>query len=174
MRKSTRSGAIAPAVEHLGRFGLGRAADSPARSGRRTARHRRGGGSTCRRFTIGQRLTPHVRHRQKYVDVPVAGQPCVRVSKEAGAQAMLRARTLREFVTGARRPRCERQPTGICVGAISHGGSRTCFGDHALARELRGYEQEHVRTVSSETIASDCCRGQVAVRAYGGAVALVR
>src|SRR6185295_4198063 len=28
-------------------------------------------GSTLQVFTIGERLTPHVRHRQKYVDVPV-------------------------------------------------------------------------------------------------------
>ena len=29
-------------------------------------------GAELRRFIIGERLTPHVRHRQKYVDVPVS------------------------------------------------------------------------------------------------------
>ena len=29
-------------------------------------------GAELRTFTIGERLTPHVRHRQKYVDVPVS------------------------------------------------------------------------------------------------------
>ena len=50
-------------------------------------------GSHLQVFTIGQRLTPHVRHRQKYVDVPVRGHPCVRVSRRrsnAGRCARIR------------------------------------------------------------------------------------
>jgi hypothetical protein len=49
-----------------------------------------------RRFQIGPRLTSHVRHRTKYLDMPIA-EPQAFVFTTDG-KAQLRARTLKEFV----------------------------------------------------------------------------
>ena len=53
--------------------------------------------TSCRLFTIGERLTPHVRHRQKYVDVPVTDSRAF-VFSPSGGRGESRAHTLREFV----------------------------------------------------------------------------
>jgi hydroxymethylpyrimidine pyrophosphatase-like HAD family hydrolase len=55
-------------------------------------------GSELVPFTIGERLTPHVRHRQKYVDVPVSDNHAF-VFRGGHAATAERAHTLREFVT---------------------------------------------------------------------------
>ena len=54
-------------------------------------------GSELRTFIIGERLTPHVRHRQKYVDVPVSDNLAFVFGSERG-RVTARAHTLREFV----------------------------------------------------------------------------
>ncbi len=55
-------------------------------------------GAALRRFVIGERLTAHVRHRQKYVDVPVSEERAFVFASDHG-KAPIRARTLREFVS---------------------------------------------------------------------------
>jgi hydroxymethylpyrimidine pyrophosphatase-like HAD family hydrolase len=53
-------------------------------------------GGIVRRFVVAQRLTSHVRHRQKYLDVPI-GDAQAFVFGE-GTRPRPRARTLREFL----------------------------------------------------------------------------
>lgn len=94
-------------------------------------------GGELKLFTIGQRLTPHVRHREKYVDVPVTESRVFVFDREGGHA--LRARTLREFVRGLETAR-----TPAIAGHLQRGDfSRwidAVFGDHALAADLRRHE----------------------------------
>jgi hydroxymethylpyrimidine pyrophosphatase-like HAD family hydrolase len=86
-------------------------------------------GGDLRLFNIGRRLTPHVRHREKYVDVPVTEQ---KGFVFAGPGLSARARTLREFVT-----LLESQSAASLEGYLRRGDfSRwigEVFGDRALA-----------------------------------------
>jgi len=100
-------------------------------------------GGVVRRFTLGRRLTPHVRHREKYVDVPVAvPRAFVFAPREGGPPR--RARTLREFVAQIRRA-----PLGELTAYMLRGDfSRwigDVFGDHALASELAALEARYRR-----------------------------
>lgn len=91
-----------------------------------------------RLFTVANRLTPHVRHRQKYVDVPVSD---ARAFVFSTAPARVTARTLREFVRELERGAPTLEPF---LGR--HDFSRwvrDVFGDHALAADLRAIETRH-------------------------------
>jgi hydroxymethylpyrimidine pyrophosphatase-like HAD family hydrolase len=83
-------------------------------------------------FTLGQRLTPHVRHRQKYVDVPVGD------SRAFVFGNLRRARTLRQFTD-------EVGHAGSLEGYLRRNDfSRwisDVFGDFALADDLRQIEE---------------------------------
>ena len=85
-------------------------------------------------FTLGRRLTPHVRHRQKYVDVPVS-------DARAFVFGNRRARTLRQFteILG--------QPGSTLDGYLRRNDfSRwiaDVFGDFALADDLRLIEERY-------------------------------
>jgi hydroxymethylpyrimidine pyrophosphatase-like HAD family hydrolase len=99
-------------------------------------------GPSLRTFTIGKRLTPHVRHRQNYVDVPVPhGRAFVFGS---GPAVTARARTLREFVAVL-----ETLDPTQAAGYLRRGDfSRwlgDVFGDHALARKLQAHERRSVQ-----------------------------
>jgi hydroxymethylpyrimidine pyrophosphatase-like HAD family hydrolase len=99
-------------------------------------------GGDLRLFTIGPRLTPHVRHREKYVDVPVTeGRAFVFTE---GPAPRARVRTLRQFVDHV-----ERSTTAALDGYLRRGDfSRwigEVFGDHALASDLRGHEDRYRR-----------------------------
>ncbi len=91
-------------------------------------------GGELRWFTLGQRLTPHVRHRQKYVDVPVS-------DSRAFVFGTRRARTLRQFVEVLG------QPEGNLDGYLRRNDfSRwiaDVFGDYALADDLRLIEERY-------------------------------
>lgn len=102
-------------------------------------------------FTVAKRLTPHVRHRQKYVDVPVSeGQAFV--FSVNGAVASSRVRTLRQFVH-----QMERGPAGVIEPYVLRGDFsrwiRDVFGDYALAAELRAVEAQHRLSASPDTVA---------------------
>lgn len=105
-------------------------------------------GGELRLFNIGRRLTPHVRHREKYVDVPVTEQKGFVFTAPA---APARARTLREFVTVL-----ETQPAGNLKGHLQRRDfSRwigEVFGDRALAAEIGEREQRYVSGVDGNTI----------------------
>jgi hypothetical protein len=108
-------------------------------------------GSDLQVFTIGERLTPHVRHRQKYVDVPV-GDNHAFVFQPNGRPVVSRAHTLREFVMAL-----EDLDPAHADGYLRRGDfSRwiaDVFGDHALARELQGHEREYAQSRSGDAVA---------------------
>ena len=83
-------------------------------------------------FTLGRRLTPHVRHRQKYIDVPVS-------DLRAFVFPNRRAQTLREFV------QVLGQPGSNLDGYLRRNDfSRwiaDVFGDYALADDLALIEE---------------------------------
>ena len=100
-------------------------------------------------LNVARRLTAHVRHRQKYVDVPVSeGQAFVFGS---GPGAVPRIRTLRQFVQ-----HIERSPRPIIDPFIERGDFsrwlRDVFGDHTLAATIRVIETLHRATPSADTV----------------------
>ncbi|MBI4262800.1 MAG: HAD family hydrolase [Acidobacteria bacterium] len=106
-------------------------------------------GGELKMFTIGQRLTPHVRHRQKYVDVPVTEARAFVFGANGGAPH--RARTLREFVDAL-----EHTPSDALGGYVRRGDfSRwiaDVYGDHALAEELRAQERRYRAGLDGNTV----------------------
>jgi hypothetical protein len=101
-------------------------------------------------FTIGERLTPHVRHRQKYVDVPVRADRAF-VFRGDSRAPMARAHTLREFVIALEALGTTRAEEYLRRNDFSR-WIADVFGDHALARELRGYERGHTQSSSSDAL----------------------
>jgi hydroxymethylpyrimidine pyrophosphatase-like HAD family hydrolase len=104
-------------------------------------------GGDLRLFTMAPRLTPHVRHREKYVDVPVAEH---RGFMFAGnGQPSRRAHTLRQFVFIL-----EHAPATLLEGYVRRGDfSRwigDVFGDYPLAAELRALEARHRAGASAD------------------------
>jgi hydroxymethylpyrimidine pyrophosphatase-like HAD family hydrolase len=92
-------------------------------------------------FTFGARLTPHVRHREKYADVPVSEQRAFFFAP-SGPGGGSRARTLRQFVaalesatTSAVDGHLRRRDFSRWIGDV--------FGDHALASRLQALEEEY-------------------------------
>jgi hydroxymethylpyrimidine pyrophosphatase-like HAD family hydrolase len=107
-------------------------------------------GGELRLFTIASRLTPHVRHREKYVDVPVSADRAF-VFKSNGQSAPRRLQTLRQFVAAL-----ETSPASLLEAYIVRGDfSRwigEVFGDRALADELRALEERHRKGARAETL----------------------
>jgi hypothetical protein len=94
-------------------------------------------GGCVRRFQIGVRLTTHVRHRTKYLDMPVSeGQAFV---FSADSRPVARARTLKEFVG-----LIVALPAGVVEGHLRrHDFSRwieDVFRDGPLAARVRALE----------------------------------
>jgi hydroxymethylpyrimidine pyrophosphatase-like HAD family hydrolase len=94
---------------------------------------------SIRRFRIGQRLTPHVRHREKYVDVPVSESRAFVFT--VNGRPVRRAETLREFVEEIERlppasltPYLSRSDFSRWIGEV--------FGDWALAEEVQAIERD--------------------------------
>jgi hypothetical protein len=106
-------------------------------------------GGALRLFTLGQRLTSHVRHRQKYVDVPVTEGRAFAFAGNGHAPS--RARTLRQFVAVL-----EATTSKAADGYLRRGDfSRwigDVFGDHALAQELRIQEERYARGDNRDTL----------------------
>lgn len=106
-------------------------------------------GGRMTRFRVGPRLTPHVRHRQKYFDAPVADAQVFVFNGTAGGGA--RARTFKEMVAllatepAARvRGHCERHDVSRWV--------RDVFRDGLLAGRLHDIERR-IRAEDPRTVA---------------------
>ena len=106
-------------------------------------------GGELKMFTVGQRLTPHVRHRQKYVDVPVTESRAFHF--EVNGAGTHRARTLRQFVAVL-----EQATPGACDGHLRRADfSRwmaEVFGDFALAEELSDLERRYRAGQEADTL----------------------
>ena len=106
-------------------------------------------GGELRLFTIAPRLTPHVRHREKYVDVPVSAHRAFVFN--ANGQPGHRVVTLRQFVS-----ELENTPPPLLAGYITRGDfSRwigDVFGDRALAAELKALEGRYRSGSREETL----------------------
>jgi hydroxymethylpyrimidine pyrophosphatase-like HAD family hydrolase len=99
-----------------------------------------GSGNLPRRFTITGRTTSHVRHRAKYLEVPLAAEHAF-VFTCNGHQLGPRARTLKEFVTLQ-----ARLPDAALEGHARRGDFsrwiRNVFGDEPLAVQIRRVEKD--------------------------------
>jgi hydroxymethylpyrimidine pyrophosphatase-like HAD family hydrolase len=100
-------------------------------------------------FTIGRRLTPHVRHREKYVDVPVTEGHAFVFEPKDGAQRY-RARTLRQFVDVIEAMDEETADAYLRRGDFSR-WLEDVYGDYALAQDLREIEDAHRDEPGSST-----------------------
>ena len=90
-------------------------------------------------FTVARRLTPHVRHREKYVDVPVSDAHAFVITSH-GMPAR-RLRTLRELVTYLEHATPSAIAPFLKRGDFSR-WIKEVFGDHALAAELQLIETQ--------------------------------
>jgi hydroxymethylpyrimidine pyrophosphatase-like HAD family hydrolase len=108
-------------------------------------------GSNLQVFTIGERLTPHVRHRQKYVDVPV-GDAQAFVFHPNGRLEASHAHTLREFVMVLETLDVTQADGYLRRGDFSR-WIADVFGDRALARELQKHEREYVHLRAEDAVA---------------------
>ena len=106
-------------------------------------------GDDLKMFSLGQRLTPHVRHRAKYVDVPVTDARAFQFAANGGPPH--RARTLRQFVDAL-----EAAPPASLTRYVQRGDfSRwiaDVFGDNALADDLRVEEQRFRASVDTDVV----------------------
>ena len=98
-------------------------------------------GGGLRAFTMGPRLTPHVRHREKYVDMPVTEDRAF-VFGANGHGAVRRARTLRQFVNMLEGFPARSFDSYLRRGDFSR-WIQQVFGDGTLASELRAAEARY-------------------------------
>jgi hydroxymethylpyrimidine pyrophosphatase-like HAD family hydrolase len=98
-------------------------------------------GRLCR-FRIAPRLTYHVRHRTKYIDVPVDDRRAFFFA-EPQTREGLRARSLHEFSAALARLPVE-SIDGHLRGHDFSSWIREVFGDRALAERLRELETRYV------------------------------
>ena len=103
-------------------------------------------GGCVKRFQMAPRLTPHVRHRTKYLDMPVPDMHAFVFS--AAGRPVARARTLKEFVgliaalpADALDPHLRRHDFSRWIADV--------FRDGSLAARIRGVETR----IESETAA---------------------
>lgn len=106
-------------------------------------------GGELKMFTIGRRLTPHVRHRQKCVDVPVTESQAFQFA--ANGAAAYRARTLRDFVAALEHASEDAVDGYLRRGDFSH-WIADVFGDYALADELREQERWYRTGADGDTL----------------------
>ena len=94
-----------------------------------------------RRCRLAPRLTPHVRHLSKYIDIPVLERDQF-VFWRNGAPSGQRARTLREFVSVVEHSSAAELGDHLRRNDISKWLANV-FGDYPLAKTVRGLEEEY-------------------------------
>lgn len=98
-------------------------------------------GGQARHIRLAPRLTPHVRHFAKYIDIPVPEARAF-LFWRAGSPTGPRVRTLREFVAGV-----EQIPTPALEGHLRRRDFSKwiagVFGDYPLANSVRALEDEY-------------------------------
>ncbi len=94
-----------------------------------------------RRIRLAERLTPHVRHRMKYLDVPVP-DPHAFMFRERGHTTGERAHTLKEFIDILGRTAPERIHEHIQRSDFSR-WIADVFGDRLLATTVRSLEDNY-------------------------------
>jgi hydroxymethylpyrimidine pyrophosphatase-like HAD family hydrolase len=100
-----------------------------------------GGSGESVRIRLAPRLTSHVRHREKYLDVPVARDRAFVFTTDGGA-TYGRASSLREF-TAAVASRPAAQLDGFLRRGDFSRWIADVFSDNALAAELRAIEDQY-------------------------------
>lgn len=103
-----------------------------------------------RRVRLGARLTPHIRHLAKYIDVPVP-EPKTFVFRTDGAAFVRRARTLRDFVQALE----QAAPGAYDRHLQRHDFSRwlsDVVGDVLLARSVSAFEDDGARQPRSDAL----------------------
>jgi len=126
--------ATTDSIEHwramLGNLAIGEAAALPVTEE---------AGSALRRIHLGPRLTHHVRHREKYVDVPVAEARAF-IFTQRGSTMGRPAATLQEFVSGL-----DELPEDLLAVHARRGDFsrwlRDVFGDYTLALQVQLLEE---------------------------------
>lgn len=108
----------------------------------------------ARRIRLAPRLTPHVRHLAKYVDVPVPSGRAFAFWWN-GAEAGRRARTLREFVEIVEAARADDLRGHLRRGDFSRWVTEV-FGDYPLAKDIRHIEDEYRRGLTTDVGPSLC------------------
>jgi hypothetical protein len=101
-----------------------------------------------RRIHLKPRLTPHVRHLAKYIDIPVSDSRAFMFSSHASVPQE-RARTLNEFVSIVERSSPARLDGHLRRGDFSR-WIRDVFGDYPLAQAIERIEREHLLGVAKE------------------------
>ena len=105
-----------------------------------------------RRIRLAPRLTPHVRHLAKYVDLPVS-QGHAFVFWRDGSPSGGRARTLREFVAIV-----EQSPATALEGHLRRRDFSKwiagVFGDYPMSMTLRRIEDDYNAAGTPEAAAS--------------------
>lgn len=107
-------------------------------------------GGDVKLFTIANRLTPHVRHRQKYCDVPVTEGKAF-VFSAGGHAPFHRCRTLRDFVAYMEGSSADALDGYLRRGDFSR-WIEEVFGDRALAAELRRREERYRNGVDEDPV----------------------
>jgi hypothetical protein len=105
-----------------------------------------------RRIHLTPRLTPHVRHLAKYVDIPVPESRSF-VFWRNGVMTGERARTLREFVTILERSSVSSLDAHLRRGDFSR-WIGDVFGDYPLAKAVKAIEQDYASGAIGDLTAS--------------------
>jgi len=101
-----------------------------------------GDGCPAQRIRLAPRLTSHVRHRAKYLDVPVPEAQAFMFSSDRHGPAGSPARTLKEFARALLRSSPEVLEDHMRRGDFSRWIAGV-FGDHSLASRIRHLEERH-------------------------------